>query len=469
MKLILFYLLLLLLFPFALDAAENIPAKAIAPAPFADGDRWCALGDSITESGKYHQYVELFYLTRFPGRKLDVVDCGIRGDTAPGALRRLQWDCLAAKPTVVSVMLGMNDVGRSFYKYKESQDFGKKCEERARTYDQSMRNLTKSLLDAGVKVILIKSSIYDDTADLPTTNLPGCGAALAGYGKRVQAIADEYRAPTVDFNTPMAAINAARQKRDSHFSIVGPDRVHPTAPGHLVMAHEFLRAQGAPGVVAHMVIDASSGKTGPLENCEVTSLVVQSDFVSFSCLEAALPFPVEAAEKPALEIIPFTQELNQEILLVCGLAPGDYELSIDGRKIGAFTSAQLDGGVNLAGEANTPQLQQSQAVLEALRKKWKAEGKLRSLAFIEHNAWPDENRPIDFARASAELDARMTVIAGTNTVWKAQLQKNYLEEKAREAALHREAEDAVAAARQAAQPNSHAFALRRLAASPKTQ
>jgi lysophospholipase L1-like esterase len=100
---------------------------AVAVTPFQTGDRWCVLGDSITEAGHYHRYVELFYCTRFPEQQLEVVDCGIRGETAPGALRRLQWDCLAAKPTIVSVMLGMNDVGRTFYKYKDSQNFEKKC------------------------------------------------------------------------------------------------------------------------------------------------------------------------------------------------------------------------------------------------------------------------------------------------------------------------------------------------------
>ena len=104
--------------------------RADVPA-FQSGNRWCVLGDSITESGGYHQYVELFYLTRFPTKPMDVMNCGIRGDTALGANQRLEWDCLSAKPTVVSVMFGMNDVSPSFYKYKDRTDFEKKCAERA--------------------------------------------------------------------------------------------------------------------------------------------------------------------------------------------------------------------------------------------------------------------------------------------------------------------------------------------------
>ena len=85
--------------------------KAVSFPVFQSGARWCALGDSITQEGWYHHFVELFYRTRFPARPLQVVNCGIAGDNAAGALKRLRRDCLDANPTVVSVMLGMNDVG----------------------------------------------------------------------------------------------------------------------------------------------------------------------------------------------------------------------------------------------------------------------------------------------------------------------------------------------------------------------
>jgi hypothetical protein len=339
-------------------------------------------------------------------------------------------------------------------------DFEKKCKERAETYDQSMRKLTRSLLDSGAKVILIKPSIFDDTADLPAPNLPGCGAALADYGKRIQAIADEFRVPTVDFNTPMAAINAEQQKRDPHYTIVGPDRVHPTAPGHFVMAYELLRAQKPSGIVARITIDAAASKAGPLENCEVSGLIADSHSVSFTCLEAALPFPVEAAAQPALEVVPFTRELNQEILLVRGLVPGDYELKIDGQKVRIYNSKELHEGVNLAVESETPQIKQSKMVADLLKRKWAAVAKLRSIAFIEHNAWPDAKRPVDPTRISTELDERLKTISGTNKTWLVRLKKNYLAFKEIEGDLRQEMEAAVQAALQAAQPKPHRFEIK---------
>ena len=443
--------------------AGLLPARATAPLPaFQAGDRWCVLGDSITEGGYYHRYVELFYCTRFPERKLDVLNCGIRGDTAPGALRRLQWDCLAARPTVVSVMLGMNDVGWNLIRLPAAEVERRRAE-RAETYDQAMRTLTKSLLEAGVTVVLITPSIFDDTADLPREKCSGAGAALAGLANRVQAIAREFRTPVVDFNGPMTAINAEQQRRDPHFTIVGPDRVHPTEPGHFVMAYEFLRTQKLSGVVARITVDAAAGKPGGLENCAVTDLKVQPNAVSFTCLENSLPFPVDGKPAPALELVPFTQEFNQELLQVHGLAPGDYELSIGGRVIRTFSAALLADGVNLAVEPNAPQLRQSLAVLAELRRKWQVENRLRAVAAIEHQVWPDARPPADVAQRTAELDARLPSIAGTNREWAARLRANYLENKKREAELCRSMDAAVNAARLAAQPKPHAFTLRRVA------
>jgi hypothetical protein len=259
---------------------------SLAAGAFESGDRWCALGDSITEGGYYHRYVELFYLTRFPQRKLDVVDCGIRGDTAPRATQRVQWDCLWAKPSVVSVMLGMNDVGWNLIRL------------------------------------------------------------------------------------------------------------------------------------------------------------------------------------PAPELVPFTRELNQELLQVRGLAPGDYALSIDGKTIRTIGAAQWAEGINLAVEPDAPQLRQSLTVHAALQQKWKAQGALRGIAFIEHNVWPEANRPLAPGPVADELDAGLQKIAGGNPGWRVQLKKNYLEAKPREAELKRELETAVAAARQAAQTKPHEFVLRRVVSRP---
>ena len=89
-----------------LKAMAGERAGRPAVPQFQAGDRWCVLGDSITHAGSYHQQIALFHLARHPAQPLEVINCGIGGDSAPGATKRLSWDRLNARPTVVSVMLG---------------------------------------------------------------------------------------------------------------------------------------------------------------------------------------------------------------------------------------------------------------------------------------------------------------------------------------------------------------------------
>ncbi len=446
-------MLVLLIMASSAQTATGLPT-------FQSGDRWAVLGDSITHAGWYHRYVELFYLTRFPDREVEVVNCGISGDTSSNALLRLEWDCLAARPTLVSIMFGMNDVQPKLY-IESASDSGV-GERKARTaaqYEQSMRKLVASLRESRVRVILITPSIYDDTADLAAgKNARGCGQALAGYAERVRIMARELDVPMVDFNGRMTVINADRQASNPAFTVVGPDRIHPTPPGHLVMAHEFLRAQGLGGLVSRIGIDVAMVKPGPLENCTLENLFWKDGVLSFTCLEKALPFPVDEKGRPALDWVPFTDEFNRQLLVITGLPEEMYELSIDDVPVRSFSASQLAAGVNLAEEANTPQMQQAREVFAALQKKWETAATLRSLASYEHAAWPDAPRPVDLGKMSEKLDARLARAVNIDAVREAH--RSYLEFKPREEELMREWVAAGDAARSAAQPKPHRFTIR---------
>ena len=79
-----------------------------------DGDTVVFYGDSITERRLYSSFSEACVLTRFPKLNVRFVHSGWGGDTvaggAGGSLQiRLQRDVIAYKPTVVTILLGMND------------------------------------------------------------------------------------------------------------------------------------------------------------------------------------------------------------------------------------------------------------------------------------------------------------------------------------------------------------------------
>src|SRR5688572_12900819 len=85
----------------------------------------------------------------------------------------------------------------------------------------------------------------------------------------------------------------------------------------------------------------------------------------------------------ALKVIPFTEEMNREMLTVIGLASGNYSVAIDGKPIGKWTGTQLSAGINLALLTNTPQYEQAMAVLWLNEERMALESKLRAYYWLQ--------------------------------------------------------------------------------------
>ena len=84
---------------------------------FKDGDTICFLGDSITHGGQYHEFLQLFYATRYPELNLSFHNCGISGDNASGMLARFEEDVMKHKPTHVFLEVGKYFETSSYKRY----------------------------------------------------------------------------------------------------------------------------------------------------------------------------------------------------------------------------------------------------------------------------------------------------------------------------------------------------------------
>src|ERR1700716_4077574 len=99
-----------------------ISLSALAQPGFylKSGDTVVFYGDSITDQRLYATFTETFVVTRFPTLNVTFVHSGWSGDRVGGGGGgkidvRLKRDVFAYKPTVMTVMLGMNDASyRSF-------------------------------------------------------------------------------------------------------------------------------------------------------------------------------------------------------------------------------------------------------------------------------------------------------------------------------------------------------------------
>lgn len=429
---------------------------------FESGDRWCAVGDSITHSGSYHKFINLYYATRFPENRIHYYNCGISGDTAAGVLRRINWDVLDKKPTVVSIMLGMNDVGIFDYgSDKNTPEDEKIRSENIWKYKENMRLLAEKFKAAGVRMIFITPSIYDQTSTMNAPLYYGGNDGLGECSKYVQELAREFDADIVDFHWPMILLNAEQQKTNPQYTLVGADRVHPGDTGHFVMAYLFLKDQGSPQYVSAVTINAKNRSVELESNCEVSDLKISNNKISFTSLEKALPFPVQEGAKPALSLVPFIEDLNQEILKIVNLKDGTYSLKIDSEYIADFSSHDLEKGINLALYTGTPQYKQALKVMEANdNRNGIMSHTLRNIAIVEYLYYPERDKgsntleQIQPTINKAREDARNTAAS-----FLANFIDNYEKDKPNELKLIQEAEFWDNEMWKRAKPQSHKFII----------
>ena len=352
--------------------AGTCAIEKVRSAPFKDGDRVVFFGDSITHGGFYGEYVNLFYATRYPERNIWFSNSGWSGASAQQGLWSIEDDIVAKKPTVVTVMFGMNDVNRNAWpRTGDTPELAAKRENAIRTYDERMDELVRRVrAEAGKpEIIYFTPSPYDQTClvDGKPSDFV-CNDGLAILADHVRSWAKRDKATCVDLYAAMVAINADMQKKDPSASLVRAaptvfDRVHPGPLGHTVMLYEILKAQGAESLVDEIERDA-----------------VGANELSFSCMEKSLPFPMTAEMRGALTLVPFEKEFNREILRVKNLKKGRYSVRIDGAKVGSWTAAELAEGVNLALNEKTPQYRQAAEAAKICRRLWSGERMLRDFA-----------------------------------------------------------------------------------------
>jgi lysophospholipase L1-like esterase len=108
--------------------AESSPAPAAGTAPptgfyLHAGDSVVLFGDSITNQRLYTMDVETYVTTRFPKLKIHWIVAGQDGDSVDNNIRhgeRLEREVISRNPTVMTIMLGMND---GWYKEFDQQMF----------------------------------------------------------------------------------------------------------------------------------------------------------------------------------------------------------------------------------------------------------------------------------------------------------------------------------------------------------
>jgi lysophospholipase L1-like esterase len=365
-----------------------------------DHDRVVFYGDSITQDGGYGLLVEEYARTRYPALDLRFYNAGVGGDRVDGGAAgprdlRVERDAVRLHPTVVTIMLGMNDGSYRPFDPAIQEHF-------AAGYRTIVDTLRKEL--PGVRIFLIIPSPFDDVSRPP--QFPsGYDSVLRRLGETVTAIAAEDHLDTVDFGGPLnSGIAAVLGHNPELARTLLPDRVHPSRAGHMVLGAALLRAWHATSLVSRVRINASSGTVEESANTEVRGLHSEAQRWSWVQADRSLPLPVnydDASVSLAAAAGAGLEALDDETLQVTGLAAGRYELRIDDSVVGTFPADELGRGVNLA-LLNTPMRGQAYSVV------WGAEGghdlQLVRRTLLAHPKNPEGAAAADTLGARDEAD-----------------------------------------------------------------
>lgn len=369
-----------------------LPVRAEDAAPFFlhDGDTVVFYGDSITEQQHYGRDIETYVLTRYPARHVKFLNSGWTSDLVSGgkggsAETRVQRDVLPYHPTVVTILLGMNDGEYTHFKQSNYD-----------AYRDGLTSLVNRLTTEmpGVRLTLLSPTFYDENAP-GSRHFHGYNAVLLRFRDFVKTLGGRRNILAVDLNTPLAEATRQGRKRDPRFTLV-PDGIHPNEAGQAIMAASILKAWRA-----------------PMEATEVTL-----DPASPTPATTPLPWPLPDKAAPAFAVSPLPGALNAFRVRASELKADGYDLLVDGRSVGTATRQELSAGLDLTRLPRLPQNRQAarvrdlvQSRLDAWRYLWNtgpnaiahkgdapSDAEVAALTAVDH--WLDDRR--DRARDAAQ-------------------------------------------------------------------
>lgn len=342
----------LVLAAWALMTTEWMPAQSFY---LHDGDRVVFYGDSITAQRFYTRDVQDFAATRYPGLRVEFQNAGVPGDKVNGgyagdAATRVSRDVKPWDPTVITVMLGMNDGG---YAPPDAKIFA--------AYQEGYEELLTMLREAApaARITLLENTAYDEITH--GTEFKGYMATTEQNAGATPALGGREHLPVVDTCTPvLELLQRAKAADASYASLLVTDRIHPAEPTHWVIAAALMKAWHVDPVVSSVAIAAGTRSVAESRRTSVTGVTGDGNRTEWDQMDEALPLPFNFDDELMNFVLSVSDlfSLDQEMLRVSGLRAGEYTLRIDSMTEGSFSAEQLGKGVNLA-TMKTPMWQQA--------------------------------------------------------------------------------------------------------------
>src|SRR5205085_6117079 len=138
--------------------------------------------------------------------------------------------------------------------------------------------------------------------------------------------------------------NAAEPDEKKRETLHGGDGIHLNDLGQLAMGFALLKGLSAPREVSAATID---GEKVEASGCSVEKLKHGEGVLEFDRLDEGLPLNFGLFAALRFRFVPIPEQINRYMLTVKNLKRGKYEIVVDERGVGAFSSDDLARGVNL--------------------------------------------------------------------------------------------------------------------------
>ncbi len=196
-----------------LPAASPGTPKTAARLERGEPVRIVCFGDSVTgvyyHTGSRRAYTDMLGIALrqlSPRADVELVNAGISGNTTVNALDRIDRDVLAARPTLVTVMFGLNDMTRVS----------------RGDYRDNLQEIVSRCRSAGAEVLLCTPNCVTDTSGRPTEK-------LVQYCDVVRSVGRELDVPMLDC---YQQLDALRQRDPLAWRLLMSDAIHPNMDGH---------------------------------------------------------------------------------------------------------------------------------------------------------------------------------------------------------------------------------------------
>jgi lysophospholipase L1-like esterase len=298
-----------------LDVQETAPSGTEIPLHIEWGDRIAFLGDSITQQRFFTEWAENYLALRFPDLHLKFMNCGWGGETAEGALARMDRDLFAFYPTLVVVAYGMNDAA-----YTDPSD------EILARFSPAMQKIVHRIQKHKARVVLLTPGMVDvRMAPSYLRNVDYNRKGVRRLADWVLQFGKEKNLPVFDVHRLMNDVAEKTGRFNSPLRLF-LEGIHPNEMGHLVMAFALLKALGVPERKEEVLFDAAHGKVRNSVGVQAEMVAGPSEGHFLSIQMDQLPFYVPSAARDILPFVPFQEEFNQLRLAVNGLPHDQYDL-----------------------------------------------------------------------------------------------------------------------------------------------